>query len=213
MALIPPFYLDCVVAIGAQQNGTHQWMGTGFLFGYRDEGYEAGSYTLYLVTNKHVFKGFDHVYIRFNPQGRQPAKVYNLDLISNGNVLYKQHPNQNVDIAVAKINAQLLKNDGIRFSFFRCDQDCYYISDLKTIQVTEGDGIFALGYPMGNVGANRQYVIVRNGSLARVRDMLDGYSSDFIIDAFVFPGNSGGPVIIKQNFLVLMVLTIILILV
>lgn len=31
--------------------------------------------------------------------------------------------------------------------------------------------------------------------------MLEGHSSDYIIDAFVFPGNSGGPVIIKPELM------------
>ena len=29
--------------------------------------------------------------------------------------------------------------------------------------------------------------------------MLEGHSSDYIVDAFVFPGNSGGPVVIKPE--------------
>ena len=55
MALIPPHYLDCVVAIGTEQNGDQQWMGTGFLFGYRDVSFKPDVYNIYLVTNKHVF--------------------------------------------------------------------------------------------------------------------------------------------------------------
>ena len=155
MALIPPHYLDCVVAIGTKQNGIEQWMGTGFLFGFKYDNLNPDTYTLYLVTNKHVFKGFNRVCVRFNPQNGQPAKVYDLDLESNGKKIYKQHPNSNVDVAVAMINAQLLQADNIQFAYFRCDQDCYCLSDLRSIQVTEGDGIFALGYPMGNVGTNR----------------------------------------------------------
>jgi len=48
---------------------------------------------------------------------------------------------------------------------------------------------------MGLVNVDRQYVIVRNGSVARIRDTYDKRSKEFIVDAFVFPGNSGGPVL------------------
>jgi hypothetical protein len=44
-------------------------------------------------------------------------------------------------------------------------------------------------------------VICRSGALARVRDFTDGYSNDFLGDVLVFPGNSGGPVIICPSAL------------
>src|SRR5258706_15891953 len=43
---------------------------------------------------------------------------------------------------------------------------------------------------------SRQYVICRGGVIARIRDYLEGKASDFLVDATVFPGNSGGPVIL-----------------
>jgi S1-C subfamily serine protease len=72
---------------------------------------------------------------------------------------------------------------------------------MKNIEVTEGDSVFALGYPIGNVGKTRQYVILRGGVISRIHDLLEGFSSDYIIDAPVFPGNSGGPVIIKPEYI------------
>jgi len=52
---------------------------------------------------------------------------------------------------------------------------------------------------MGFAGAQRNYVIVRQGAIARIGEMLDNASKSFMIDAFVFPGNSGGPVILKPE--------------
>jgi S1-C subfamily serine protease len=43
--------------------------------------------------------------------------------------------------------------------------------------------------------AQRNYVIARQGSIARISDVLDGASTTFLIEAMVFPGNSGGPVV------------------
>jgi hypothetical protein len=68
-------------------------------------------------------------------------------------------------------------------------------------QITEGDRVFVLGFPMGLVATERQYVICRSGIIARVRDLLEGTAPDFLVDATVFPGNSGGPVVICPSAL------------
>ena len=52
---------------------------------------------------------------------------------------------------------------------------------------------------MGLVGGKRNAVIARSGTIARIRDMLTKESHEYLIDAFVFPGNSGGPVVSKQE--------------
>jgi hypothetical protein len=40
-------------------------------------------------------------------------------------------------------------------------------------------------------------VIARSGIIARIRDTLNRSNKEYLIDAFVFPGNSAGPVINK----------------
>src|SRR5690606_32144740 len=42
-------------------------------------------------------------------------------------------------------------------------------------------------------------VILRSGAIARIRDLFEGRSTDFIVDALVFPGNSGGPVVLRPE--------------
>ena len=135
MALIAPKYLDCVVAIGIDNpsDPTNKiWIGTGFLVGYHEDSMPQDQYSVFIVSNKHVFEGNKLVYLKFNPQGGQPAKDYKLDLVdATGAKLYKQHPNPNVDVAVELINAPLLQKDGIVFSFFVLGSDSYSISELK----------------------------------------------------------------------------------
>lgn len=207
MALIAPKYLDCVVAIGKDDgNGGVHWMGTGFLFGYKLPGreYEENVYSIFLVSNKHVLGGQSYVYLRFNPQGGQPAQNHRLNIVAGGMTLYKRHPNKNVDVAVVSIPQPYIDDlikAGVRPEFFTYDKDSFLINDLKSLEVTEGDYVFALGYPMGLVGNTRQYVILRGGVISRIHDMLEGYSTDYIVDAPVFPGNSGGPVIIKPEIM------------
>ena len=206
MALIAPKYLDSVVAIGKDDgNGGVHWMGTGFLFGFRLPGhnYEENVYSIFLVSNRHVLQGQDYVYLRFNPQGGQPAQNHRLDIIVSGMNLYKRHPNiKDVDVAVVSIPQpyiDTLINNGVRPEFITYDKESFLINDLQSLGVTEGDSVFVLGYPMGLVGNTRQYVILRGGVISRIHDMLEGYSTDYIVDAPVFPGNSGGPVIIKPE--------------
>ena len=205
MALIPSKYLNSVVAIGKDDGkGGVFWMGTGFLFGYRfpNEQYEDNVYSIFLVSNKHVIKNQNYVYLRFNPQGGQPAQNHKLDIVVGKLNLSKMHPNDGVDVAIVSIPQLYIDNlvkNGVSLDFFTFDTESYQMKDLKSEEVTEGDGVFVLGYPMGNVGNTRQYVILRGGVIARIHDMLEGYSTDYIVDAPVFPGNSGGPVIIKPE--------------
>ena len=65
--------------------------------------------------------------------------------------------------------------------------------------MSAGDGVFVLGFPMNLAGVQRNHVIARQGVIARVSEMLDGASQTFMIDSFVFPGNSGGPVVLKPD--------------
>ncbi len=205
MALITPRYLDCVVAIGEdnKKGGVH-WMGTGFLFGYKlpNQQYDANVYSIFLVSNKHVLEDKKYVWLRFNPKGGQPAQNHKLDIVVGATNLFKQHSNDKVDVAVVSIPQSYIDNliqNGVKPQFFTYDNDCYTINGLKDEEISEGDNVYALGFPMGNVGNTRQYVILRGGVIARIHDMLEGYSTDFIVDAPVFPGNSGGPVIIKPE--------------
>ena len=205
MALIVPKYLDSVVAIGEDDSkgGVH-WMGTGFLFGYRmpKEKYEENVYSIFLVSNKHVLNNHNYVYLLFNPQGGQPAQKHKLDIVVGGKNLCKQHANKDIDVAIVNVPQAFLDNltaNGVNPQFFTYDKESFLKNDLSTLGVTEGDSVFALGYPMGLVGNTRQYVMLRGGVISRIHDMLEGHSTDYIVDAPVFPGNSGGPVIIKPE--------------
>jgi len=99
------------------------------------------------------------------------------------------------------INYQLLKKEGMRVSYFRSDVEAATIQKINELDITEGDFIFVLGFPMGLVGEQKNTVIVCNGSIAKIRDTLSKGAHTYLVDAFVFPGNSGGPVILKPEAL------------
>jgi len=203
MALIPPGFFDCVVAIGTKMpNNENKWIGTGFLFGkyLKTNTDQSKQYRIYLVTNKHVIQNQKNILLKFNPQTDQSSKDYDISLInsSTGNPIWTGHNNPNVDVAVLEVNLQFLKEEGMKFDFFRSDDLVMSKTKMKE-NITEGDFIYVLGFPMGMVDKDRQYVFLRQGVISRIRDMFEGRSTDFVIDAVVFPGNSGGPVILKPE--------------
>jgi len=205
VALIPPAFLDSVTAIGFRDDqGQMGYGATGFLFAKlvrAGETPEETLYRIYLVTNRHVFEDSNVAILRFNPQAGEPARVYDLPLIdSDGAELWSRHPDPDVDVAAIAINVALLREHGIQYGVFADDQHIMALSDAQQHGICEGNGVFVLGFPLGDPGTVRNYVVVRDGVVARIRDAIAGASSTFLIDASIFPGNSGGPVVTKPEF-------------
>jgi len=65
---------------------------------------------------------------------------------------------------------------------------------LRETQVEAGTPVFILGFPLGLRSEKYALPILRRGVVAR-RD-----EQGFILDGFVFPGNSGGPVVYEPLF-------------
>lgn len=70
---------------------------------------------------------------------------------------------------------------------------------MSSAGVSEGDTAYVLGFPMELAGEDRNYVVVRGGTIARIRDCLRNAAPSFLVDASVFPGNSGGPVVVRPE--------------
>jgi hypothetical protein len=203
MALLPPPFLDAVTAIGVGDDpAKRSWVGTGFLYGRFDKQVDdkSKSYNVFLVTNKHVLEDMRQIYLKFNSANDASSKDYAVDLIAkNGKHLWIGHPEAHVDVAALTINASMLKQELRKYAFFQSDAHVFASDQLKSEGVSEGDNVFVLGFPMGMVDQERQYVICRTGIVARIRDFLEDKATDFLVDATVFPGNSGGPVILRPE--------------
>ena len=205
MALLPPHYMDAVIALGTtRDDGEFLGTGTGFLYGHpTGETNEQGKplFGLFLITNRHVVEGTNELFARFNLSSSIDTRKYNIPLRNpDGSSRWTIHPDSKCDVAVIPINANKLKEDGINFGFYEGDsRTTITVQHAKQIETSEGDGVFVLGFPLGMSGAEYNYTIVRQGNIARIRDWIDGSSKTFLIDASVFPGNSGGPVILKPE--------------
>jgi S1-C subfamily serine protease len=132
--------------------------------------------------------------IRFNPEARGVAHEYEISLDN-----FKR--STTADIAATGIDTDVLKNQGIsNLAFFTEDKNIADRAKVTDLGLSEGDGIYVLGFPLGLVEAGQHnFVIVKSGVIARIRDTLAEKRSTFLIDSFVFPGNSGGPVVTKPE--------------
>ncbi len=211
MALIPPAYLNSVLSIGVEKKNekdepVFRSIATGFLVGKpigekNDKGEQ--SFRLFVVTNRHVFyndknKQFiKEVLLRFNTTDNKSHhfKVNLLD--ANSKPVWSMHKNEKVDLAVLPINAGAIRDAKIDFYFFR-ENDLFFANDFSSKNVSTGDGLFVLGFPMSISGKAKNFIIVRQGIIARVDEEVleEGF---YYIDASAYPGNSGGPVIVKPE--------------
>ena len=196
MALIPVGYLKAIVSLGISEE-SFQHLGTGFLYHHplwtKDN---RTQYRPFLITNKHVVdKGISD--IRFN---RLPDGSLEIQPIASVTVgAWIVHPN-GADVAVKPIlspGALTTGRDVMEAEIFMGDVGTP--SDEETSHIVEGNGVFLLGFPLGLIGEVRNYPIVRQGIIARIQDWLQGDKPTFLIDAPAFPGNSGGPVVLKPE--------------
>lgn len=206
-AQIPAVYVDSVVALGRLEvrvpGQQPEWIAeaSGFLYGEpvdHDTDPAKHQYSVYLVTNRHVIVNRASVTMRINAQkANDPVQNFPLPLKNpDGTDAWFSHPNPSIDISVIRLNGQYLRDHGLSTSFFGADQHVADKAKLREIEMSVGEGVFVLGFPMGLSGtAQRNYVIARRGSIARISDALDSPVASFLIDALVFPGNSGGPVV------------------
>lgn len=200
MALLPPHFLNSVVAIGTKADdgpdAEIQWIGTGFIYGADADG-SGSQFHPFLVTNQHVLEGAGIIAIKMNRKDGQPANEYSFSLSSVRHNI-TMHPD-GMDVAVLPVSSGVWDVDQAATSVIPESQSLSRPVALE-IGVSEGDGIFAIGFPMRLVGYEDQIVpIVRQGCLARVQDWLSGRSNSILIDTNIFPGNSGGPVFLRPT--------------
>lgn len=211
MALIPPAYLNSVVSIGVEKINDEvqpefMSIATGFLIGKAvGEMDERGRqpYRIFLVTNRHVFfnrkikEYVKEVLLRFNTtEGK--SHHFKIRLLNEDNSpSWLTHENEKVDLAVLPINPSAMDEAKIDYYFFR-ENELFFARDFYSKNIATGDGLFVLGFPMSISGKAKNFVILRQGIIARFdEEVLD--EGFYYIDSSAYPGNSGGPVIIRPE--------------
>ena len=189
MALLDPRSLSGVVSLVAG----NQSVGTGFLYG-RSITVPPDHHIAFIVTNSHVVDS-DVTHIRFNRIGGGTGLVTVQEATRPG---VGWHRHQTADIAVLPLPQEgpLSRSSGADHLQFA---DVHAPTTEEWQQVAEGSGVFVLGFPLGLVGKQRNYPIVRHGVIARIQDWLRRDARSFLIDSTAFPGNSGSPVLLQPE--------------
>ena len=195
MALIPPEYLNAVVSLGTMAE-SFKHCGTGFLYAHPLPSSTPGrtSYRAFLVTNRHVVDG-GITHVRFN-HPETGLTVQPVDAVATG--VWTFHAN-GADVAVMPLQDSSPLWQGRALADVGMFVGDICTSFAEGVQPVEGDGVFLIGFPLGLVGDARNYPVVRYGVVARIQDWIRRDQDTFLVDAPAFPGNSGGPVVLKPE--------------
>lgn len=198
MAIIPPFFMESVVALGMElPDKSKYWIGTGFLVGRKEESDPKQS-TVYIITNKHVVKNQKLLYVRFNNSRESGVKDLPMPLVDQNDVpIFSKHPLKDVDIVAIQIIPQVILDNKLSLNFFDLEDHALALDQMKATGVDEGSLIYSLGFPMNLVNDSVKAPICRLGCISRVADAFVNPATAelFLVDAQVFPGNSGGPIV------------------
>jgi hypothetical protein len=177
---------------------------------------------IFLVTNKHVLhkeaemrSSATRVVLYFNVKnadgsitGQTTEFPLNYD---DGSKRWHEHPDQDVDVLAIDVTPLLVQYPQIEKRW----ADYSHFADrskLDELDVTMGDEIVVIGYPLGLRQGATNFPLLRGGIIAtRIGEILeDDYrESDgtlrkrmlrgFLIDGATIPGSSGSPVVLKPT--------------
>jgi len=214
-ALCSPISLTWVHATVRVEN---EWGkgGTGFLVIRKMEEKQG---KVFLVTNKHVIHpelqtrekaGYLTLFLNVREKdGTVKGKSFRVPLNEDDQKLWREHPNPPVDVLAVDITSLInshpnLENRGADYSLFATPRI------LKEENITEGEEVLILGYPLGLFHTRSHSPLVRQGIVAtkigeRIQVRFRSSSGDpqrveipgFLIDAQIIPGSSGSPVVLK----------------
>ena len=185
MSPLDPLLLETVVAIYAGDATGDVRLGTGFLVMI-----DGAVPEVFLVTNRHVFEGKKSVTLKFSDKETT---------VLLKNQRWINHRNKDVDVAVVQIPYETLDMITVNSKWY--SESLIATTDrMKELKVRTGDEIYVLGFPLGIVGRDKNFPIVRSGVIARFDDdILKNHH--YYVDVAIYGGNSGGPVILKPRYL------------
>lgn len=207
MAILPQNYMEATVVLGITTFPNQvTWFATGFIVG-RYEGLDENKqkkYTTYLITNKHVVKNCNALHLQFN--SATGTSLSTTTLKKGKQLLFSEHPDPEIDIIANRINVNGAIENGAIVSFFQLDDQSLNKISMKNSGVTEGALVYALGFPVslddGLVDSISKAPVCRLGCISRIEHLYHNNNAKFfIIDATTYPGNSGGPVINRPEFI------------
>lgn len=172
--------------------------GTSFVFSYTQD----DNQYFFLVTNKHVIQNTTNGRFFFTlSDGNNPIIGQRFDINVNGFPdMWHGHPDDSIDITIMPLGPilQEIEKLGKRVFFRAITHDLVPNSEqYKDLDAVE-DVIF-IGYPNGIFDAKNLMPVVRRGITASHPQIDYEGKPIFLIDASVFPGSSGSPVLIANS--------------
>jgi hypothetical protein len=198
---------ECIVVDPTGAMKVVPYLGTGFLVLHHDGRFPAVQGFNYLVTNRHVampgiedgapcrVQGYK---IRFNLKNAAADGSYSEVMSGGANVPWVYPSDGAIDLAVTPIGLDSAKYAQLTFPsslFLTTD-------DAKKNQVVEGDSVLFTGLFVQFIGQVRSEPIVREGKIAMIPDeqvptTLRSLGNIYLVDAHVFGGNSGSPMLVN----------------
>lgn len=197
----------------------NQWgdTGTGFLVGRQID--DKGGH-IFLVTNKHIIHkdplqrlSATNIQCGFNTQ-ESDGSMSTLDVqipldLPDGTKRYREHPDRDTDVFAINVTDVFVNHAEIASRQVSYDMFADR-KKLEELDITVGEDIVTLGYPLGMRQGETNFPLVRQGIIATrigypIREKLknpDGTYRDrslraFLIDGATIHGSSGSPVILK----------------
>lgn len=161
---------------------------------------EDGKSIPFLVTNEHVVKGSKKGFIALMKRnGDSPNPTEKVTVEINGEML-RQFTDPINDLAILPIGSIFneLEGKGIEI-FFRSITPDLIPREATVSELSAIEDITLIGYPSGISDSKNNTPIVRRGMTATpIWNDYEGRPA-FLIDAGVFPGSSGSPVLILNR--------------
>jgi hypothetical protein len=198
---------DCIVTDSTGAAKVVPYLGTGFLVIDHDERFPAVQGFNYLVTNRHVtmpgiedgepcrVQGYK---IRFNLKNAAADGSYTEVIPGGASVPWVYPSDRAIDLAVTSISL-----DSARYAQLTFPSSLFLTTEeAKQNHIVEGDSVLFTGLFVQFIGQVRSEPIVREGKIAMIPDeqvptTLRSLGNVYLVDAHVFGGNSGSPMLVN----------------
>ncbi len=178
-------------------------IGTGFFFGLDIVPNDEKGRKLMLISNKHVLLGSENIsdsdrelIIHLNrKKDNGMPDLGNIQQFNINNFKYRYYPHPNPDIDLACFDVTNILSEYIYFRYL----DKGLLNPIDYRRVAPGSEVIFVGYPENRFDMRNNLPLIRTGSIASMPDVDFNGRGEVVIDAQVFPGQSGSPVFVRSG--------------